>query len=315
MSVSKKLNFNLNDFEQKALSENQKQTEETFGFKWKKRDTFESKNVQIETERWLLERYCDGDRTYLEKLLGDEGKIIIDAGCGACHSAILLFKDLLKKHDFLGIDVSDAINVAKDRFNEKGYKGEFLHANLLDLPMIPNESVDMIFSEGVLHHTDSTEDAIKYLSSKLKKGGHFLFYVYKKKAPIREFTDDHIREQLSSLSDNEAWNEMYSLTKLGKVLGDLDLEIEIPEDIPYLGIEKGKINLQRFFYWNICKMYYRPEYTIDEMNHVNFDWFRPKNCHRHTEEEILRFCLESNLEILRFNIQDAGITVVSKKNN
>jgi len=182
----------------------------------------------------------------------------------------------------------------------------------LEIP-IPDKSVDLIFSEGVLHHTDSTEQSLVALAKKLKKDGRFLFYVYAKKAVIREFSDDHIREQLRTMTDKEAWKALEPLTKLGIALGQLNVNLNVPEDIPYLGIKKGKINLQRFFYWNICKMYYRPEYNLDEMNHVNFDWFRPLNCHRHTPEEIKRYCKEAKLAIERMNIQEAGITVVALK--
>ena len=60
-------------------------------------------------------------------------------------------------------------------------------------------------------------------------------------------------------------------------------------------------------------MYYRPEYSFDEINHINFDWFRPLNCHRHTPEEIKRYCEEAKLTIEHMNIQEAGITVVAVK--
>ena len=43
------------------MSDHQKQTEDTFGFKWKKRETYESSAVQTEWQRWLFEKYFDGD--------------------------------------------------------------------------------------------------------------------------------------------------------------------------------------------------------------------------------------------------------------
>ena len=223
-----------------------------------------------------------------------------------------MFGDYLKEHDYLGVDISNAVDIAKTRFQEMGYPGDFLQVSLLDLP-IQDESIDIIYSEGVLHHTDSTCNSIQYLAKKLKLGGRFLFYVYAKKAVVREFTDDYIRHQLQNLTDEEAWEELKSITKLGIVLGELDQQIEIAEDIPLLGIKKGKIDLQRFFYWNICKLYYRPEFTLEEMNHVNFDWFRPLNCHRHTPEEVISFCEIADLNIEHLNIQESGITVVAQK--
>lgn len=296
------------------MSENQRQTQKSFGFKWKKRDTYESEAVQQEWKRWLFEKYFDGDATRLDRMLHEDGgrKKILDAGCGSGGSGILLFGDHLKQHDYFGIDLSDAVRVAEDRFQEKEIPAHFEQCDLNSIP-VQYGDFDIIFSEGVLHHTDSVEQAIAHLSKRLKKGGKFLFYVYIKKAPIREFTDDLIRDALVPMSDDVAWNALKSLTKLGKTLGDLDLEIDIDEDIPFLGILKGRYNLQRLFYYKICKAFYRPDYTLDEMNHINFDWFRPINCFRHAPEEISDFCMKADLKIERLHIEESGITVIAAK--
>jgi arsenite methyltransferase len=294
-------------------SDSQQQTEDTFGFKWKKRDTYESPAVQNEVHRWLLEKYFDGKTKGLDDLLSAGGrKSILDAGCGSGVSALIFFGDRLKHHDYLGADISEAVFVAKERFNERGISARFVKS---DLNSIPEQygTFDIIFSEGVLHHTNSVEKAIYELSKRLNKDGKFLFYVYVKKAPVREYTDDLIREAISPLSNEEAWNALEPLSKLGKVLGDLNVEIEVEEDIPYLGIKKGKHNLQRLFYYKICKAYYRPDYSIDEMNHINFDWFRPANCYRHTPEEISEYCMKAGLVIERLHVEESGVTVIASK--
>jgi len=296
-----------------SYSSHQQQTSDTFGFKWAKRDTYDSPATQVNAYRWLIERYCDNDPHRLDQWLAGGRKIILDAGCGAGYSALAFFGHRLNDHDYVGVDISDAVKVARLRFREAGCSGDFLRRSLLDLDDIPDGSIDLIFSEGVLHHTDNTESAVRYLANKVKPGGLFMFYVYAKKAVIREFTDDYIREQLLALSDEEAWKALEPLTKLGIALGELNVNIEVPEDIPYLGINKGKLDIQRFFYWNICKLYYRPEYTLDEMNHINFDWFRPLNCHRHTPDEVRSWCEKSGMVIKSMNVQESGITVVAQK--
>lgn len=296
------------------ISNDQRQTEETFGFKWKKRDTYESSAVQAEWRRWLFEKYFDGEGKRLADLLNQDGtrKKILDAGCGSGGSGYLLFADYLRQHDYLGVDISEAATVAGERFKELGIPGQFFQG---DLNSIPSEFglFDIIFSEGVLHHTDSVASAITTLATRLKQGGHFLFYVYVKKAPIREYTDDAIREYLSSLNNEQAWDALIPLTRLGKALGDLNVEIDVPDDIPFLGIVKGRQSLQRLFYYKICKAYYRPDYTVDEMNHINFDWFRPFNCYRHTPEEIRDFCESAGLLVERMYVEESGITVIARK--
>lgn len=293
-------------------SANQNQTKQTFGFKWSKRGTYESKAMKKKAKTWMYERYCDNDQKKIDNWLSGGRKTLLDAGCGSGFSGMLFFGDYLRKHDYIGIDISEAVNLAKERFREKGYIGTFIQADIVNAP-IPDKSVDIIFSEGVLHHTDSTEKTLKNLTKKLKKNGRFLFYIYAKKAIIREYTDDYIRNKLSTLTDEKAWEELKSLTQLGIELGKIKGTVTLKHDVPLLGIKKGKYNLQRFIYWNICKMYFDKSLSFEEMHHINFDWFRPLNCHRHTPEEIKKWCKEAGLKIERMNVQEAGITVIAIK--
>lgn len=288
------------------------QVAETFGYKWAKRETYESPELKETSLKWLVQRYCNDDQSNLDALLAGGPKIILDAGCGSAFSAAILFGDRLKKHHYVGVDISTSVEVARTRFKELGYPGDFVQWSLTDVP-IKDESVDMVYSEGVLTFTESTEKSIAYLAKKLKKGGSFLFYVYAKKAVIREFTDDHVREAIAKMNNQEAWDALLPLSKLGVALGELKVDIDVPEDIPYLGIKKGKMDIQRFFYWNVCKTFYRPEYPLDTMNLINFDWYRPTTCHRHTEQEVREYCSRAGLAIKHLDVQDAGITAVAIK--
>lgn len=312
MSAITRLGLTATAREQASLSEHQRHTMDAFGFKWKKQEAYESEAVQRDSQAWLLSRYCGGDPGLLDRWLANGPQIILDAGCGSGYSAALLFGDRLNRHDYLGIDISEAAEVGRERFAARGLKGEFLRLPIHEFSC-PEPLVDLIFSEGVLHHTDNTRDSILHLARCLRTGGRFLFYVYARKAVLREFADDHIRERLRQMSNEEAYAALMPLTALGKALGDLKATLDVPEDVPCLGIKKGRYDLQRFFYYNICKAYYRDDYTLDEMNLINFDWYRPLNCHRHTPEEIRDWCAEAGLDIERLEIEEAGITVVAVK--
>ena len=267
---------------EEAVSSDQSQTRDAFGFKWAKRDTYEAVAVQDMTRTWLFNRYCGGEPERLAHWLAGDRTVILDAGCGAGNAGLLFFNDHLDSNDYLGVDISNAVDVARQRFSDANKAGDFLQADLMNLPL-PDESVDMIFSEGVLHHTDDTGLAINRLTRHLKPGGQFLFYVYSKKADMRDFVEDHVRTAIRTMSDAEAWEALKPASWV--VLGELDVEVDLPVDIPLLGIKKGKLPLQRFFYWNVAKMFYRPELTFDEMHHINFDWYR-LNCHRHTPRTV-----------------------------
>jgi len=296
---------------QVLISDAQAQTEETFGFKWKKRDTFESSANLTRMRAWLVERYGDPQHA---GWLDDHGEspLMIDAGCGASMSGLELFAPLVPRLRYLGIDVSAAVDVALDRFTERGLSAGFMQADISNLPLMSG-TVDLIFSEGVLHHTNSTRGALMSLAKLLKKGGRFLFYVYRKKSPVREFTDDFVRAQVQKMAPQDAWNAMEPLTQLGIALGELNAEIDIPKAIPLLGIPAGRVNVQRLFYWHVAKAFYRPELTFDEMNHINYDWYAPANAHRQSVEEVRQWCLECGLNIEREVVEDAGITVIARK--
>ena len=293
-----------------AASDHQDQTRDAFGYKWRRRDTYDTPAMAAFARQWLLDKYCEGDAGRLDEWLGRFGSVILDAGCGAGHSATALFGDLLREHGYIGVDISDAVEVARQRFAELGYPGEFIQADLFDMP-IADGSVDLALSEGVLHHTDDTRAAVAAVAAKLRPGGRFLFYVYARKAPIREYVDDLIREHLRPMSDEEAWDALKPLTSLGIAIGELDVQLDVPEAIPFLGIEAGKVDLQRFVYYTLMKAYYRPEFAFDEMHHINFDWYRPLNCHRHTEEEVREFCRAASLTIERLHAEPSGFAVVA----
>jgi SAM-dependent methyltransferase len=292
-------------------SQNQSQTKKAFGFKWNKRNTYESGQVQRHSRNWLIQKYLGGRTELLKKWLRP-GVLLLDAGCGSGFSSLLLFGKRLNDANYLGVDISEAVDTAKIRFKEKGIKGEFMQTDLLRLPF-SKPIFDLIFSEGVLHHTDCPEKTFRVLTKLIKPGGRFLFYVYRKKAPIREFVDDYLRNYLKDLDNGTAWKELMALTKLGKTLGDLKISIDIPKAIPYFGIPSGKIDLQRFFYWYIFKAFYRPEFKLSEMNHINFDWYRPLNCHRFSSPEVKNWCRKSGLLIERLCEEEAGISVVARK--
>jgi ubiquinone/menaquinone biosynthesis C-methylase UbiE len=301
-----------NILREKAIySRSQSQTKDAFGFKWARRDTYDSTAILENHRKWMVERYLDGKPELLDQWIAD-GATVLDAGCGSSYSGLLFFERHLNRIDYLGVDISESIDVAVERFRAAAKKGEFLQADIMHLPF-SGPTFDMIFSEGVLHHTDSTREALTHVAGFLKPGGRFLFYVYRKKGPIREFSDDYIRNAISELDDPSAWEALFPLTKLGKALGDLNVKVNVTESIPYLNIPAGEIDIQRLFYWHICKAFYKPDWTLDELNNFNFDWYRPQNCHRHTPEEIRAWCGDAGLTIERFNEQESGMTVVAIK--
>src|SRR5687768_8433096 len=80
----------------KLFSQAQAQTSETFGFKWKKVDTFDSPASLARMREWLIERYGDLSKA---SWLSEHGgaPLLIDAGCGAGMSGLELLGPLVPR--------------------------------------------------------------------------------------------------------------------------------------------------------------------------------------------------------------------------
>ena len=287
--------------------QDQRQTEASFGFKWQQSHSFDdSPQMQDVFRRWLVQRYGFEDAAAMRAYFAGRRRVL-DAGCGAAFSSSMWLTPDWGGRAWIGADISVAIDVAQDRLKAIP-NTHFVQADVLELPFREG-AFDAIFSEGVLHHTPSTERALKALVPLLEPGGELLFYVYRKKAPIREFTDDYVREQISGLGPEEAWEALRPLSRLGQALAELKTEVEVPEDVPLLGITAGRYDVQRLVYWHIAKLFWNDAYSFEENHHINFDWYHPRYAHRQTEEDVRRWCAEAGLEIRRFDAQESGFTV------
>ena len=110
----------------------QAQTGSVFGFKWQKRDTYDSPGVLDHFREWITERYGDMKNA---RWFDDYGArpVLLDAGCGSGFSALELFGERLRDLRYLGVDISEAVDVAVQRFCERGLDGAFMQADLLKL--------------------------------------------------------------------------------------------------------------------------------------------------------------------------------------
>ena len=137
--------------------------------------------------------------------------------------------------------------------------------------------------------------------------------MYRRKGPIREFTDDYPRRSCRRCRREEAWRALEPLTQLGIALGELDAEIDIPEPIDLLGIPAGRINVQRLFYWHVAKMFYRPDLTLRRDEPHQFRLVCASQCVPPVAEEVRRGAPTPASTIEREVVEEAGITVVARR--
>jgi SAM-dependent methyltransferase len=287
--------------------EGQAQTADSFGFKWT-RDAHWGFAPEHQPIVWGFWREVFGWSGPNDLRAIMSGKTVLDAGCGS-GASLNQFVDW--PAEVAAVDISSAVDVCQRRFSERPHVA-FAQADLMTLPFA-DESFDIVWSNGVLHHTPSVFRSLEALVRHLKRGGLMIFYIYGKKAPIREFADDHVRRQVSGLPPQAAWKRMEAVTALGRSLSAITEPLVIEEDIPELGIAKGTYNLQRFIYYHVLKCYWNPAMAVDDNVHVNFDWYHPVYAHRHTEEEVRGWLQTLGLDELMLRRSDSGIAVMARR--
>lgn len=80
--------------------------------------------------------------------------------------------------DYTGVDLTEAaVELARQRFELFDLKGKFQTADAENLDFA-DESFDLVYSHGVLHHTPETEKAIREIHRVLRPGGRAVVMLY-----------------------------------------------------------------------------------------------------------------------------------------
>ena len=160
----------------------------------------------------------------------------------------------------------------------------------------------------MLHNTSYPRLSFNNLVQLLDDNGVLAIYVYKKKAPVREFTDDYVRDGIIDMDYDQAMDVSNAITVLGKALHDLNVKVTVP-DIELLGIKGGEYDLQRFIYHHFMKCYWNDQITFEENAVINYDWYHPQECSRHTTEEVREWYESQGLAVTHVYEDHYGITM------
>lgn len=287
----------------------QASTGDTFSHKWNRIATFGHDDATRRFHhQWYLQRYGWKDEQEFAAFLGGRERVL-DAGCGVGRDVAWYLKHT---HGLVaGVDISTAVDAAAANVGPHE-RLVLVQGDLARLPF-PPDFFDYIACDQVLQHTVDPHASFRHLLSRLRPGGVLAFYVYKVKGPIREFSDDHLRHATMAMSEDEAYRFSEAVTKFGKALTEQGIEIEIPADIPELGISAGRFNLQRWLYWNVFKCFYNADWDWETNVMTNYDWYRPATAHRYRPEQIRAWIEAEALEILHEDVGDAGISYRCRK--
>jgi glycosyltransferase involved in cell wall biosynthesis/ubiquinone/menaquinone biosynthesis C-methylase UbiE len=143
------------------------------------------KDAQPHTVEWFLEaeRYRYGQygpwMPSTMEFAGHAGKSVLEIGGGmgtdlaqfALHGATVTDLDLSAGH----------LELAKENFRLRGLNGNFVLHDAESLPF-PDGSFDLVYSNGVLHHTPNTRDVVGEIYRVLKPGGRAIVMMYAENA-------------------------------------------------------------------------------------------------------------------------------------
>jgi ubiquinone/menaquinone biosynthesis C-methylase UbiE len=237
---------------------------------------------------------------------------VLDVGCGSGVAGRAFFGKVFDRINYVGVDMSSAIEQAREDYKRLQLNVGLLQAELNTLPFLPG-TFDFVFCPGVLHYTIDMKEAISSLAKMLKPGGRFVSWIYKRQKPIRHLTDEYIRSVISAMEPEEGFEAVKPLTKLGIALGQIKEEIDIPEDIPFLDIKKGKYNLQRFFYYHIMKLFYNPELPFQRHVVNNWNAYYPKHVLFLPAAEIRSFFEDLGFRFEIWNEEGNGVALIAVK--
>ena len=106
---------------------------------------------------------------------GTGGLKVLEIGCGLGTDGAQFAK---AGADYTGVDLTEAsISLARKRFELSGLPGEFRVADAENLDFA-DESFDLVYSHGVLHHTPDIKAAVREIHRVLKPGGRAIVMLY-----------------------------------------------------------------------------------------------------------------------------------------
>jgi SAM-dependent methyltransferase len=287
------------------------QTSISFSDKWNNNPNLAfvaTLNESSEIFKWILTRNGFAAPEALCIYLQDK-KRILDAGCGNGRVTALLHRYASITANIIGIDLVSA-GVAQE--NLASLERVKIHAKDILEDLSELGQFDFIYCQEVLHHTSNPKKAFLNLCKSLSINGEIAIYVYKKKAPIREYADDFIRDRISSLPYEKAIELITELTNFGAALSALPVKVQVPK-VQLLEIEAGEYEVQRLIYHFFLKCFWNSDLSFEENVAINYDWYHPQLCTRHTVEEIQSWFAEANLGVVHQYVDYYGITMRGKK--
>jgi ubiquinone/menaquinone biosynthesis C-methylase UbiE/uncharacterized protein YbaR (Trm112 family) len=100
---------------------------------------------------------------------------VLNVGCGIGKETMAL-RDVTKAREVVAVDLNFALLHAASRYREVG-NVHFVICSLFRLPFA-KASFDLVYSQGVIHHTWSTQAAFESIAGYVRSNGYLFVWVY-----------------------------------------------------------------------------------------------------------------------------------------
>jgi SAM-dependent methyltransferase len=244
----------------------------SFGFQWKV-----YARTQLDSESSSESASDFRKRTGLEPR-DLRGKLVLDVGCGMGRFAEVASRWGAR---VVGVDLSAAAEVAALNLADRE-SVSILRADVFSLPFA-DESFDLIYSLGVLHHTPNCEQAFSRLPRLLKPGGTIAVWLYSGYNRWYRMSDLYRRvtHRLPSRALHALCHVALPLYYVHKGL----------RRVPVVGAKASSLLY--------CALPVSLHSSASMRVLDTFDWYSPDYQSKHTYEEVFRWFESAGLEDLR----------------
>lgn len=167
----------------------------------------EKKRPVVNDPYGLKEKFIDFKNT--------KDKKVLEIGCGTGLDAI---KFIQNKSIYTGIDISEnSVKIAKKRIARISNKNCFFVGDAANQNFLSQfTNIDLVYSNGVLHHCPEIDSIIANVSNILNDDGEFIFMVYAKDSYKHALVKEGLARYESQ--DNCPYVQLYSLDEIKEFL-------------------------------------------------------------------------------------------------
>lgn len=257
----------------------------SFGIQWNafKTEQLDSKNgFTISNDRFFS--VTEWDKEWME------GKLILDAGCGAGR-----FLDISSKYagDVVGIDLSNAVDASLANLKERENL-LLVQASIYEMPFRPG-TFDGAYCIGVIQHTPEPKRTIRSVAEMVKKGGHFAMFIYNRQKWTKYYSKYLLRPLTTKLRPETllrmikiSMPVLFPLTEILFRIPVLDRYFMFMVPVSnYVGVNVGtapKLDWKQRYQWAIMD---------------TFDMFAPAYDEPQTFDEVKETLIESGMSNIR----------------